>query len=163
LYNLLSNSIKFTPPGGTIRVAATPSGTAGSVDIAVSDTGIGIGADNIPRLFVEFEQIVPAGGETVGGTGLGLALTRKLVELHGGSISVRSQPGAGSTFTVRMPVAVPASAPAPPPRTTGPAAAAAAEPVPRATILVLEDDPPSRRLVRAILARRGHDILEAGS
>ena len=74
------------------------------VDIAVSDTGIGIAEKDLPRLFREFEQIKPSAGHKPEGTGLGLALTRRLLAMHGGSVSAQSRLGEGSTFTVRLPI-----------------------------------------------------------
>ncbi|MBV8544038.1 MAG: PAS domain-containing protein, partial [Acidobacteria bacterium] len=103
LYNLLSNAVKFTGPGGCVAVSAVPHGVS-HFTITVSDTGIGIKAEDMTRLFTDFAQLDDA--RTHGGTGLGLALTRRLVELHGGSISVTSEFGTGSTFTVVLPLSV---------------------------------------------------------
>jgi signal transduction histidine kinase len=100
LFNLLSNAVKFTPQGGRITLAAHC--TAAAVEITVSDTGIGIGADDQARIFDEFYQVGRA--KTQEGTGLGLALTKRLVELHQGELRVESAPGAGSTFTVVLPL-----------------------------------------------------------
>jgi signal transduction histidine kinase len=100
LYNLLSNAIKFTPKGG--RVHLRISSTDDVVTIAVEDTGIGMRAEDLPRLFREFERLET--NDEHEGTGLGLALTKRLVELHGGSIHVESELGAGSTFRVELPV-----------------------------------------------------------
>jgi CheY-like chemotaxis protein/anti-sigma regulatory factor (Ser/Thr protein kinase) len=102
LYNLLSNAIKFTPSGGRAKLSVQAAET--TVRLQVSDTGIGIRAEDIPRLFREFEQIEPAVGEKPEGTGLGLALTKRLVELHGGTVAVESQYGRGSTFSVTLPM-----------------------------------------------------------
>ncbi|MDP2310791.1 MAG: PAS domain S-box protein [Pseudomonadota bacterium] len=104
LINLLSNAIKFTLPGG--RVTLTVTANEDGVRLIVSDTGIGIRAEDLGRLFREFEQISSPGGTRPEGTGLGLALTKRLVELHGGDVSVTSEPGEGSTFTVWLPPAV---------------------------------------------------------
>ena len=100
LLNLLSNAIKFTPEGGRIEVRATLAD--GSVEISVSDTGVGIAPEDQEAVFEEFRQ-VGAAAEKQEGTGLGLALCRKFVELHGGTIWVRSAVGAGSTFAFRYP------------------------------------------------------------
>ncbi|MGZ6339997.1 MAG: sensor histidine kinase, partial [Candidatus Limnocylindrales bacterium] len=100
LFNLLSNAVKFTPGGGRVTLAATADD--GQVEISVRDTGVGITAEDQVRIFEEFTQVGP--GATQEGTGLGLALTRRLVELHHGRLSVASEPGAGSTFTVRLPL-----------------------------------------------------------
>jgi GAF domain-containing protein len=99
--NLLSNAIKFTPEGGRIEVAAVPKD--GSVEVSVSDTGVGIAPEDQERVFEEFRQVGTA-DKKAEGTGLGLTLCRKFVELHGGRIWVKSQVGAGSTFTFTIPV-----------------------------------------------------------
>jgi signal transduction histidine kinase len=99
--NLLSNAIKFTPEGGRIEVGATPKD--GFVEIAVSDTGIGIAPEDQEKVFEEFRQVGTA-AKKIEGTGLGLTLCRKFVELHGGKIWVKSQLGEGSTFTFTIPV-----------------------------------------------------------
>jgi signal transduction histidine kinase len=99
--NLLSNAIKFTPEGGRIEVGAVPKD--GSVEVSVSDTGIGIAPEDQEKVFEEFRQVGTA-AKKVEGTGLGLTLCRKFVELHGGRIWVKSQEGVGSTFTFTLPV-----------------------------------------------------------
>jgi signal transduction histidine kinase len=100
LYNLLSNAVKFTPSGG--RVTLSAEAVEGTVQISVADTGVGIAADDQGRIFDEFYQVGP--GKMQEGTGLGLALAKRLVELHGGQLSVESTPGAGSTFTFTLPI-----------------------------------------------------------
>jgi signal transduction histidine kinase len=100
--NLLSNAIKFTPEGGRIEVRAEPRG--GLVEVSVSDTGVGIAAEDQEAVFEQFRQVGTA-AKKVEGTGLGLTLCRKFVELHGGRIWVKSQVGEGSTFTFAIPVA----------------------------------------------------------
>jgi signal transduction histidine kinase len=99
--NLLSNAIKFTPEGGRIEVGAVPKD--GSVEVSVSDTGIGIAPEDQEKVFEEFRQVGTA-EKKAEGTGLGLTLCRKFVELHGGRIWVKSQIGVGSTFTFTIPV-----------------------------------------------------------
>ena len=99
--NLLSNAIKFTPEGGRIEVRAVP--VDGMVEISVSDTGVGIAPEDQEAIFEEFRQVGTA-AKKVEGTGLGLALSRKFVELHGGRIWVQSQVGVGSTFTFTIPI-----------------------------------------------------------
>jgi GAF domain-containing protein len=99
--NLLSNAIKFTPEGGRIDVGAVPKD--GLVEVSVSDTGIGIASEDQEKVFEEFRQVGTA-AKKIEGTGLGLTLCRKFVELHGGRIWVKSQLGAGSTFTFTIPV-----------------------------------------------------------
>jgi PAS domain S-box-containing protein len=102
LYNLLSNAIKFTPQGGSVSLDVELQSSL--VEVACSDTGIGIRAEDLPRLFREFEQLDHGTGEKPEGTGLGLALTRRLVELHGGQVSVQSEFGQGSRFAFTLPV-----------------------------------------------------------
>jgi GAF domain-containing protein len=99
--NLLSNAIKFTPEGGRIEVAAVPKD--GFVEVSVTDTGVGIAPEDQEKVFEEFRQVGTA-AKKVEGTGLGLTLCRKFIELHGGRIWVRSQVGVGSTFTFTIPV-----------------------------------------------------------
>ncbi len=98
LYNLLSNAMKFTPEGGRIEVTLQPAGE--HCLLKVSDTGIGIRPDQIPSLFERFRQAEGSASRSYEGSGLGLALVKKLVELHGGQISVESNYGQGTTFTV---------------------------------------------------------------
>jgi signal transduction histidine kinase len=99
--NLLSNAIKFTPEGGRIEVRAVP--VDGSVEVSVTDTGVGIAPEDQEAVFEEFRQVGTAEKKSEG-TGLGLTLCRKFVELHGGRIWVASQVGVGSTFTLTIPV-----------------------------------------------------------
>jgi signal transduction histidine kinase len=101
LLNLLSNALKFTPEGGRIEVRAGL--RDGMVEIAVTDTGIGIAPEDHEAVFEEFRQVGTA-SRSVEGTGLGLALSRKFVELHGGRIWVESAIGSGATFTFTLPL-----------------------------------------------------------
>jgi signal transduction histidine kinase/putative methionine-R-sulfoxide reductase with GAF domain len=101
LLNLLSNALKFTPEGGRVDVEATVSD--GMVEVSVADTGVGIAPEDQEKVFEEFQQVGTA-AKKVEGTGLGLALCRKFVELHGGRIRVQSQTGHGSTFTFTLPL-----------------------------------------------------------
>jgi PAS domain S-box-containing protein len=103
LYNLLSNAIKFTDEGGSVHITAAIA-DEDHFRLDVRDTGIGIREEDFGRLFHEFEQIDSGTSRHYEGTGLGLALTRKLVELHGGAISVSSALGKGSTFSVVLPL-----------------------------------------------------------
>jgi signal transduction histidine kinase len=100
--NLLSNAVKFTPDGGRVDVKARLDTT--SVEIAVKDTGIGIAPEDQAAVFEEFKQVGRDYTKKAEGTGLGLALTKRFVELHGGSIGLESALGKGSTFTVSFPV-----------------------------------------------------------
>jgi signal transduction histidine kinase len=98
--NLLSNAVKFTPAGGIVTVSYRKRGEL--VEIAVTDTGIGIAAENQERIFEQFEQVDSTAARHHQGTGLGLALTKQLVKLQGGSITVQSEEGRGATFTVTL-------------------------------------------------------------
>jgi signal transduction histidine kinase len=102
LLNLLSNAVKFTPEGGSIGVSAAL--TKEAVEVAVSDTGIGIAPEHQETIFEEFRQVGTDASKKREGTGLGLTLTKKFVELHGGRIWVESQVGKGSTFTFTLPL-----------------------------------------------------------
>jgi len=149
VFNLLSNAIKFTEPGG--RVGVEVDGSESEVRIAVSDTGPGIGPESRERIFEAFEQV--AGGSPGGeGTGLGLALTKRLVEAHGGRIELDSEVGRGSRFVVHMP-------------RSGPfVAASSGRAVPadsggRPTVLVIEDDAAASELLRLHLAGAGFAVM----
>jgi signal transduction histidine kinase len=111
LFNLLTNAVKFTPDGGAVGVSARRAD--GWVEVAVADTGVGIAPEEQDRVFEEFGQARSAAGQSEG-TGLGLTLCKRFVELHGGTISVASEVGLGSTFTVSLPVRQPAPPLGPP-------------------------------------------------
>jgi signal transduction histidine kinase len=100
--NLLANAVKFTPDGGTVSLRAEREN--GQVRLSVHDTGIGIAAEDQQRIFEEFQQASHQSEKSREGTGLGLSLSKRMVELHGGTISVESAPGKGSTFTVALPL-----------------------------------------------------------
>jgi signal transduction histidine kinase len=101
LLNLLSNAVKFTPEGG--RMTITANKTDSGAEISVSDTGIGIPPAEQPKIFEEFRQVGGDYAHKKEGTGLGLTLAKKFVELHGGKIWVESEVGKGSTFTFTLP------------------------------------------------------------
>ena len=101
VFNLLSNAVKFTPEGGSIVVASAR--VDGEVQVSVTDTGPGIAPEDQERIFEEFQQ-TDVGVEQREGTGLGLALSKRLVELHGGRIWVESEPGHGSRFVFTLPI-----------------------------------------------------------
>jgi signal transduction histidine kinase len=141
VFNLLANAVRFTPAGGTVVLGAAPAGDR--VRIWVSDTGPGIAGEEHEAIFEEFRQASGA-VDGQGGTGLGLPLARRLVELHGGRLSVASEPGAGSTFTAELP-----ARPRPEAAGTGLPAETAGE---RPERLVLgEPDSPERRAETARL------------
>jgi len=100
LLNLLANANKFSGEGQKIQIRSAPEESAWRIDVI--DHGIGISADDQKRIFDEFEQVHPRGPASAG-TGLGLALAKRFVEMHGGAIDVESTPGAGSRFSVRLP------------------------------------------------------------
>ncbi|HUQ16345.1 MAG TPA: ATP-binding protein, partial [Candidatus Saccharimonadales bacterium] len=100
--NLLTNAVKFTPDGGSVRLHAWES--EGGIRIAVHDTGIGIAAEDQERIFEEFQQARRQTAQSREGTGLGLTLSKRFVELHGGTVTLESEPGKGSTFTVTLPL-----------------------------------------------------------
>ena len=106
LLNLLSNAIKFTPQGGriTVRVTQVSGATGPRVRISVADTGIGIAPEDLGRLARPFEQIETQHSKTQQGTGLGLALTKALVELHEGLLGIESEPGVGTTVSFTLPL-----------------------------------------------------------
>ena len=101
LFNLLSNAIKFTPRGGTVRIESEATST--TVTITVEDTGHGIDADDIPRLFDRFYRTTDASERAIQGTGLGLAVVKSLVDQHHGQIDIVSTPGCGTTVTLTLP------------------------------------------------------------
>ncbi len=113
---LLDNAIKFTPSGGRIALAAKahvapddapPGWPHGYVEVSLSDTGIGIPADKLPRIFEKFYQVDASTTRSYGGTGLGLALVKQIMEAHDTRVAVESTPGVGSTFRFRLPIAYP--------------------------------------------------------
>jgi signal transduction histidine kinase len=103
LVNLLSNAIKYSPGGGEVRCVVGDEASHPSV--AISDEGLGIADEDLPRLFTRFGRILTPENRGISGTGLGLYLSRELARQHGGDIAVRSQLGSGSTFTLSLPAA----------------------------------------------------------
>jgi signal transduction histidine kinase len=152
--NLVGNALKFTPAGGAIEVAVREED--GEAVLTVRDTGAGIDAALLPRVFDLFVQAPEGPQRGSGGLGLGLTLVRRIAELHGGRVEARSDgPGRGSTFVVRLPALAP---PAP-----APAAPARPEPAARrGRILLIEDNADARELLRISLERAGHEVHEAG-
>ncbi len=166
VFNLLSNAVKFTPDGGQVEVAARI--VDGAVQVAVRDSGIGIAPEDQDRVFEEFRQV----GQSMRrqeGTGLGLALVRRFVELHGGQIALQSEVGVGSTFAFTLPNALANLPTGAPPDSVVPTTLAA--PLPDApawqpgsaqpTVLVIEDDPASVNLLKLYLAAADFDVAVA--
>ena len=102
IYNLTDNAVKYTPEGGEIRVSLSLQGH--SAVLSVSDNGIGIPPEEQPHIFDRFYRVDKARSRATGGTGLGLSIVRQLVQLHGGTVALTSEPGKGSTFTVTLPL-----------------------------------------------------------
>jgi CheY-like chemotaxis protein len=157
VWNLLSNAVKFTPSGGRARLEAYREGT--EVIIKVTDTGIGIVADFIPQLFDRFKQAHVGTTREQAGLGLGLAIARQLVELHGGTLTGTSDgEGQGSTFIVRLPL----------PAVRGDVADTAsaeheAGSLAGRQILLVEDDEVSRDAINAFLKSEGADVTAVDS
>jgi PAS domain S-box-containing protein len=154
-YNYLSNAFKFTPAGGSVRVRVTPEG-ADAWRFEVEDTGIGIAEADLGRLFSEFQQLAAGGARQHQGTGLGLALTRRLVEAQGGSVGVRSTLGEGTTFHAVLPRRVDLTCEAPAlPRTISRLGAR--------TVLVVDGDPRDRAQLVRTLADAGYSVEVAAT
>ena len=154
LFNLLGNAVKFTDQGEVRLILTHRPGADGAAELGfeVRDTGIGIPAEALERLFERFSQADGSTARRYGGTGLGLAISRELVRLMGGEIAVASEPGRGSrfSFAINCPPAVEA-----PSRPVAPPAAPAVRP---ARILVVEDNDVNQLLISRMLAKRGHVV-----
>ena len=150
LYNYLSNAIKFTSERGSVTVRAVPIDDAW-FRLDVEDTGIGISTENLERLFVEFQQLDASASKRHQGTGLGLALTKRIVEAQGGRIEVRSELGKGSTFSAILP----RSMARPRPGATQHRQAISGT----ASVLVVDDDAATLKLLEAELATLGREVL----
>jgi DNA-binding response OmpR family regulator/two-component sensor histidine kinase len=154
LFNLVSNGIKFSPPESTITISARFIGATeeeGSINVQVSDEGIGIDPRHHEMIFEEFRQIDATVRREFGGTGLGLALVKRFIELQGGRVSVESSPGRGSTFSFRLPV-----------RSRAAVVSRAAEIEPADDrILVVEDDPNAYELIASALRSAGYSAARA--
>lgn len=150
LYNLLSNAVKFTPDRGTIRTTARL-GAEGWFEVAVSDTGIGIRPEDLDQIFAEFQQIDSGYARAQGGSGLGLSLVRRFTHLMGGQVHVESKLGAGSTFTLRLPLRQAQPKPIDLPTGEGP------------LVLVVEDEPNAASLLQLHLTRSGYQVERAST
>ncbi|PWC39859.1 histidine kinase [Azospirillum sp. TSO35-2] len=175
LLNLIANGVKYTPAGGSVTLSATLD--EGVPTIRVTDTGLGIPSEDIDRVLEPFARVEIAAHRQADGTGLGLPLTKRLVELHGGTLSLRSTLGVGTTVTVRLPRERLLSGPTPPPARIdavpppgpghGPGTAPAITPVNGVagplSILLVDDDPTVRDMVANLLRGWGHRITEAAN
>jgi signal transduction histidine kinase/CheY-like chemotaxis protein len=151
LSNLLHNACKYTDPGGRITLSGEWAG--GAAVLRVRDNGIGIAPALLPRLFEPFVQGDRSAGRSEGGLGIGLALVRRLVEMHGGTVEAHSAGvGRGSEFVVRLPLRPPPPAPAPPP----PAPPSAAR-----RVLVVDDNADQALMLALLLRGRGHEVRTA--
>ncbi len=150
--NLLNNAKKFTDRGGEIEIRFDDTGPAESSELIVRDTGIGMSADTLSRLFQPFEQAPQSSARTRGGLGMGLALVKGLVEMHGGEVTASSAgPGRGSELRVRLPRAGEAARPTP-------AKPANTE---HSNVLVIEDNPDAADSLRMFLETAGHSVQVA--
>lgn len=154
LINLLSNACKFTRDGSiTLEVAPLVIDGDAGIRLSVSDTGIGMSQEQLGRIFDEFTQADASTTRQYGGTGLGLTITSRLLQLMGGELSVSSVPGRGSTFTITLPAGRL-------PQEPGPAEEVVA--VDRQLVLVIDDDPSVHDILERFLARQGYGVLKAG-
>ena len=164
VWNLLANATKFTPKGGTIRITLTR--VDSMLELAISDTGRGIAADVLPHVFERFKQADSTTTRSYGGLGLGLAISKSIVEMHGGTISAHSDgPDQGATFVVRLPVA--------PLRRTTPQTVPATQPVKASWdcppevaglhVLIVDDDADGRDVLEMVLVDCGARVTTASS
>ena len=160
LVNLLSNAVKYTPAG---RVVLTARPWQGSITFEVRDTGAGIPADMVAKAFEPFQQIRTRTVETPGGTGLGLTISKQLVQVMGGDLILESQEGEGTRVTFTLPD-LPASVAEPEASEARPDALSAepSSPVRRARVLIVEDDESSRYGLGALLQSEGYEVIQAG-
>ena len=166
LLNLISNAIKFTPEGTVTVVAQSPWRQDDDIGlhVQVRDTGIGIPADRLDKIFESFTQVDASTTRRFGGTGLGLTITAELVRLMQGRIWVQSSDGAGSVFHVAIPLKQ-----GTPPAITDASHESAPRNMPPAhpshplRVLVADDHEPNRQLVTTILSKRGHQCVEAAT
>jgi signal transduction histidine kinase/ActR/RegA family two-component response regulator len=170
--NLLSNAAKYTDPGGTIAIALARDPSGAAAVLRVADTGRGIPPEMLGRVFEMFAQVSPTIDRQAGGLGLGLALVKRVVEMHGGSVAAASEgPGRGSVFTVALPLvaetaetAAAAATVAAAGRARDTARQAVLAPMPaarRLRVLLVEDSPDLRETVADLLRTMGHDVVAA--
>ena len=161
-WNLLSNAVKFTPKGGRVHVALQRHHS--SVQIVVTDNGAGIPAEHLPRIFDHFTQVDSSSSRKHGGLGLGLAIVRKLAELHGGTVSAHSDgPGHGAAFTVTLPVAPLASLGARAPEVSPEPVDTDAFNLAGLVVLLVEDDDDARAMLASVLTSAQAVVETAGN
>jgi PAS domain S-box-containing protein len=157
LANLLQNAAKFTDPGGHLTVLVGPEPTGGRARLTIQDTGVGIEASTLPHIFERFRQADASREHSRGGLGLGLALVKGLVELHGGEVTAQSEgPGRGATFTIRLPMT---EAPVQPNERPGPASGGDIQ----GRILIIEDSSLTVRALERLLQGWGLEVAVAYS
>jgi CheY-like chemotaxis protein len=163
ILNLVSNAIKFTSAGGSVEVRTRKTMT--TVELSVTDTGIGISKSDQALIFQEFQQLKAGDSNPIPGTGLGLAITRRLARLHGGDVELSSELGTGSTFTLSLPVAGPDRVVTPEVdlevvhedlQRSDPS-------MTRQTVLVVDDNHDLRDLTEIILREAGYQVLGASA
>lgn len=177
LHNLIGNAIKFTP-SGLVRISAEihhPRGGEPEIRVSIMDTGIGIPADKLDRIFESFEQVEGSARRQYGGTGLGLTITRNLLELHGGTIQVDSKLGEGSVFTFTLPVSLEADLSAEASHTWSPAITEESLTLPAVTpdvapvstdglaphVLIVDDEPVNLQVVKNFLSLQKYTLTMA--
>jgi signal transduction histidine kinase len=162
VWNLLSNAVKFTPRDGRVRVSVRGNDTGVSIEVA--DTGMGIAPESLAKIFERFQQVDPSTTRSEGGLGLGLAIVRHIVELHGGTVEARSPGlGGGTTMIVHLPYAEARGLAA---QVTGAASEPHLPPPPGlggTHVLVVEDDPDALEAISAVLKRSGAEVTSVHS
>ena len=152
LINLISNALKYSPGGGRVEITASHHGDF--VTVSVADQGLGIGKDDIKRLFTKFYRVDSAMTREIGGTGLGLSICKNIIELLGGEVDVKSKLGSGSTFSFTLPVAPGEMVRMP--SLAGPDAVGG-------TVLVIDRDPYIADLIETYLVKRGYSVVKASN
>ncbi|BAY96657.1 multi-sensor hybrid histidine kinase [Tolypothrix tenuis PCC 7101] len=162
VWNLLANAVKFTPQGGWVEVQLQQVDSL--VEVRVRDTGVGIKAEFLPYVFERFRQADGSTTREYGGLGLGLAIVRHLVELHGGTVQADSDgEGKGATFTMKLPVIARQESISTPPITSANGTYKNSDKLKNVRVLVVDDDPDARDLVSAILMQQGAEVCTCAS